>query len=142
MPGGTANWTFAGGTNYRTRGRCHDRHHQADATCSVSGYYGTYDAGPAGLQSPPSPVTTPAARTSARASISATRSPTCPAGPRLDVRGGTNYEDEAGDVTIAINKADASFAVNGYTGAYDAAAHGATGSATGVDAGGAALGSS
>ena len=48
----------------------------------------------------------------------------------------------AGDVAIVINKATAVVTVNGYTGTYDAAAHGATGGATGVDAGGAALGTS
>src|SRR4029453_6905609 len=33
---------------------------------------------------------------------------------------------------IVINKADATVIVNGYSGTYDAAAHGATGTATGV----------
>ena len=37
-----------------------------------------------------------------------------------------------GSVEIVINKADATVVVNGYTGIYDAAAHGATGSAHGV----------
>src|SRR4029453_15730598 len=40
--------------------------------------------------------------------------------------GGTNYNDDAGDVAIVINKANASIVVNGYTGTYDAVAHGAT----------------
>ena len=41
-----------------------------------------------------------------------------------------------------INKANAVVTVNGFTGTYNAAAHGATGTVTGVDAGGAASGSS
>ena len=44
--------------------------------------------------------------------------------------------------SLVINKADATVTVNGYTRTYDAAAHGATGTAVGVDAGGAAVGSS
>lgn len=41
-----------------------------------------------------------------------------------------------------ISKADATVNVSGYTGVYDAQAHGGSGSFTGVDAGGAALGAS
>src|SRR4030095_12754261 len=51
--------------------------------------------------------------------------------------GGTNYTDQSGDAAIVINKAAATVTVNGYTGVYDAAAHGATGTVTGV--GGVAL---
>ena len=46
--------------------------------------------------------------------------------------GGTNYADQAGDVAIVINQTAATVTVNGYTGTYDAAAHGATGTATGI----------
>ena len=46
--------------------------------------------------------------------------------------GGPNYNDQSGTVNDIINKADATVVVNGYTGVYDAAAHGATGSAHGV----------
>ncbi len=48
-----------------------------------------------------------------------------------------NYNNATGDVAIAITKADATVTVTGYTGVFDGAAHGATGTATGV--GGAAL---
>src|SRR5207244_11738990 len=48
--------------------------------------------------------------------------------------GGTNYNGQFGDAAIVITKADASVVVNGYTGVYDAAAHGASLShATGVN---------
>jgi hypothetical protein len=47
-----------------------------------------------------------------------------------DVTG--NYNDDSGTVNDSIAKADAIIVVNGYTGIYDAASHGATGSATGV----------
>ena len=43
--------------------------------------------------------------------------------------GGTNYNNQNGTAVIVINKATATVTVNGYTGVYDAAAHGATGSA-------------
>ena len=48
--------------------------------------------------------------------------------------GGTNYNDKSGSVAIVINKADAACTVTGYTGTYDAPAHGATGvHGSGVD---------
>src|SRR6185295_12270014 len=56
-----------------------------------------------------------------------------PGGPaHWTFAGGTNYSDQAGDAAIVISKATATVTVNGYTGVYDAAAHGATGSATGI----------
>ena len=50
----------------------------------------------------------------------------------------TNYTNATGTGTITITKADATVTVNGYTGVYDVAPHGATGTATGI--GGSALG--
>src|SRR5512137_152334 len=44
--------------------------------------------------------------------------------------GGTNYNDQSGSVSIVINKADAKVSVSGWTGTYDATAHGASGTAT------------
>lgn len=46
--------------------------------------------------------------------------------------GGQNYLDLSGSVDITITKANAVVTVNGYTGVYDAAAHRATGSFSGV----------
>ncbi|MFZ4388202.1 MAG: beta strand repeat-containing protein, partial [Chthoniobacterales bacterium] len=47
--------------------------------------------------------------------------------------GGTNYNDASGTVSDSIAKASASITINGYTGVYDATAHGASvGTATGV----------
>jgi hypothetical protein len=48
-----------------------------------------------------------------------------------DVTG--NYADASGNVSDAITKATATVAVSGYTGIYDGHAHGATGTATGVN---------
>src|SRR6185369_12349426 len=47
-----------------------------------------------------------------------------------DVTG--NYNNASGSVSIVLSKANATVTVSGYTGVYDAAAHGATGTATGV----------
>jgi hypothetical protein len=48
-----------------------------------------------------------------------------------DVTG--NYNNTSGTVNDSISQASASITVNGYTGVYDGSAHGATGSATGVN---------
>jgi hypothetical protein len=56
--------------------------------------------------------------------------------------GGTNYNDQSGTADIVIGKANAIVTVNGYTGTYDAAAHGATGSVAGVAGDASAVGSS
>jgi hypothetical protein len=47
--------------------------------------------------------------------------------------GNANYNAAEGTAAITINRADAVIAVSGYTGTYDGAAHGATGTATGVN---------
>src|SRR6185503_9780844 len=44
-----------------------------------------------------------------------------------------NYNNATGSVSDSIAKAEATVTVNGYTGIYDGSAHGATGSATGVN---------
>ncbi|MEK7762451.1 MAG: YDG domain-containing protein, partial [Nitrospirota bacterium] len=43
-----------------------------------------------------------------------------------------NYTDQSGSVAIVIAKAEATVSVSGYSGTYDAAAHGASGTATGI----------
>src|SRR5678816_2585988 len=48
--------------------------------------------------------------------------------------GNGNYNSAAGDVAIVINKVNAVITVNGFTGPYDGNAHGATGTAVGVEA--------
>jgi hypothetical protein len=48
-----------------------------------------------------------------------------------DVTG--NYNNTSGTVNDSISRASASITVNGYSGVYDGAAHGATGTATGVN---------
>ncbi len=47
--------------------------------------------------------------------------------------GGTNYNDASGTIIDSIAKANATVTVSGYTGVYDGAYHGATGSEAGVN---------
>jgi hypothetical protein len=61
--------------------------------------------------------------------------------PTLGTLAADNYDFAFKDGTFTINKADAGVSVTGYSGTYDGLPHGATGSVTGVDAGGAAAGS-
>ncbi|AMY13017.1 Kelch motif [Luteitalea pratensis] len=132
VPGGTANWAFTDITgNYNNAsGTAAIVISKADATIQVDGYSGTYDG----------------------AAHGATGSATGVKGETLtglvlgdsftNVPGGTanwaftditgNYNNASGTAAIVISKADATIQVDGYSGTYDGAAHGATGSATGV----------
>ena len=61
--------------------------------------------------------------------------------PTLSTLSATNYDFTTFvNGTLKIKKADAVVTVSGYTAPYDGFAHGASGSVTGVDAGGAAIG--
>jgi hypothetical protein len=102
---------------------------KAVAVVSVSGYSGTYDATAHGATG----TATGVAGENMAGSLALGSSYT-------DAPGGTaswsftnpNYTTQSGSVAIAIGKANAAVSVTGYTGTYDAAAHGATGTATGV----------
>jgi hypothetical protein len=103
---------------------------KADATVSVSGYTGVYDAAAHGATGTATGV---GGVTLAGLDLGASFT---------NVPGGTanwtftdatgNYNNASGSVPVDISKADATVSVSGYTGVYDAAAHGATGTATGV----------
>jgi len=140
----TASASFAGdSTHSASSGSATFTIGKADATCTINGYDDTYDA----------------------AAHSATGTCTGAKGETLtgldlgasftNVPGGTahwtftpvsgNYNGDSGTADITIGKADASCTINGYDHAYDAAAHGATGSCTGIggeSAGSLALGAS
>ncbi len=63
--------------------------------------------------------------------------------PTVGSLSATNYDFPPANFvngTLTIKKADAVVTVNGYTGTYNGHSHGASGTVTGVDAGGAALG--
>jgi hypothetical protein len=136
-PGGTANWTFTGGTNYKDQsGSVEIVIGKAYATVNVSGYSGTYDAQPHGATGSATGIGG-AALPGLNLGESFTDAPGGTANWTFD--GGTNYFDQYGSVDIVIAKARATVSVTGYTGTYDGEAHSASGSATGV--GGVDLGS-
>ena len=102
---------------------------KADATCSISGYSGVYDADAHGASG-------------TCAGVGGEDAGTLDLGDSFtDVPGGTanwsftgngNYNDQDGSVDIEITKADATCEVTAYDVTYDAAAHTATGSCEGV----------
>ena len=129
-PGGTANWTFTGGTNYTDQaGTAEIIINKAAANVVVTGYTGTYDGGAHGATGSATGVLSETL-TGLDLGASFTNAPGGTA--NWTFTGGTNYTDQAGTVAIVINKAAANVVVTGYTGTYDGGAHGATGSATGV----------
>jgi hypothetical protein len=112
---------------------------KADAKVDVTGYDGTYDGAAHGATGT---VTGVLGEQLSGLDLGANFTD-CPGGKAHWVfDGGTNYNSKSGDVEINIAKADATIKIDGYSGTYDGAAHGATGHVTGVDAGGAATGSS
>jgi hypothetical protein len=115
---------------------------KADAICSINGYTGSYDAAAHGATGSCAGVDAGGAALGSSLDLgdSFTNAPGGTA--NWSFTGGNNYNDQSGSVNIAIAKADAICNVRGYTGVYDGAAHGASGSCAGVDAGGAAAGSS
>lgn len=130
-PGGTANWSFAGGTNYNDKnGTASIVINKATATVSVNGYTGVYDAAAHGATGSATGVG--GANLSAGLDLGVTFTNAPGGTAHWTFTGGTNYDDAAGDVAIVINKATALVTVNGYSGVYDGVAHGATGSASGV----------
>ena len=130
VPGGTANWTFDGGTNYEDQyGSVEIVINKADATVTVTGYTGTYDAQAHGATGSATGLgDVPLAGLNLGDSFTDAPGGTA----HWTFEGGTNYEDESGDVQIVINKADATVVVNGYSGTYDGNPHGASGTAKGV----------
>ena len=133
VPGGTAHWTFTDVTgNYNnTSGDAAIVISKADATVSVSGYTGVYDGAAHGASGTAKGVKgEPLNGLDLGANFT-----NVPGGTAhwtfTDVTG--NYNNTSGDAAIVISKADATVSVNGYTGVYDGAAHGASGTATGVN---------
>ncbi|MCA9011876.1 MAG: HYR domain-containing protein [Planctomycetaceae bacterium] len=126
-------WSFDGGNNYHdASGTVENRIRKADAVVTVSGYTGTYDAAAHGATGTVEGVTGDASAAGSSLDLGASFT-NAPGGTATWVfSGGTNYNDQTGTVDIVINKANAVVTVNGYTGTYDAAAHGATGSFEGV----------
>jgi hypothetical protein len=124
-------WSFAGGTNYNdANGTVNDKITKADATVSVTGYTGVYDAVSHGATGTATGVN--GANLNGSLNLGATFTDVPGGTAHWVFTGGTNYNDASGTAAIVITKATATVVVNGYSGVYDAAAHGASGSATGV----------
>jgi len=142
-PGGTANWTFTGGMNYNDQsGSVPIVINKADATVTVNGYTGTYDAAAHGATGFAVGVTDELSAVGSSLNLGASFTDAPGGTANWIFSGGTNYNDQIGTADIVISKANAAVTVNGYTGIYDAAAHGATGSAVGVTGDLSAAGSS
>ncbi|HEX8695450.1 MAG TPA: hypothetical protein VF746_23760, partial [Longimicrobium sp.] len=130
-PGGTANWSFTGGTNYNdATGTAAITIQKADAVISVNGYTGTYDGAAHGATGTATGVG--GANLSSGLNLGATFTDAPGGTANWSFTGGTNYNDATGTAAITIQKADAVISVTGYTGVYDGAAHGASGTATGI----------
>jgi hypothetical protein len=124
-------WSFAGGINYNdASGTVDDAISQVNATVVVNGYTGVYDGNPHGATGSAKGVLgEPLSGLNLGASFT-----NVPGGTATwtftDVTG--NYNNATGTAAIVISKADPTITVNGYSGAYDGASHGAGGSAKGV----------
>ena len=124
-------WSFAGNANYSgASGTVADAIGRANATIVVNGYTGVYDAATHGASGTAKGVL---GETLAGLSLGTTFT-NAPGGTAnwtfTDATG--NYNNASGTAAIVINKADATIVVDGFTGVYNGVAHGATGSATGV----------
>ncbi len=125
-------WTFTDSTgNYNNAsGTVHDRIDKANATIDVTGYSGIYDGAAHGASGTATGVG--GVDLSAGLSLGAAFTNVPGGTAHWIFAGGINYNDSFGDVPIVIDKASAAIAVTPYSVTYDAAAHTAAGSATGV----------
>ncbi|PWB68974.1 MAG: hypothetical protein C3F07_20770 [Anaerolineales bacterium] len=103
---------------------------KAEAVCTVTGYTGVYDGNPHGASGSCTGVM---GETLAGLDLGGSFT-NVPGGIAnwvfTDVTG--NYNDQSGTADIVITKADAVCSITGYSGVYDAAYHGASGSCSGV----------
>jgi hypothetical protein len=128
----TASWSFAGNTNYNPAGgTVAIEIAKADATISVSGYTGVYDGQAHGATGTATGVN--GEDLSGLLNLGATYTNAGSYTTDWSFAGNTNYNPAGGTVAIEIAKADATIVVNGYSGTYDGQAHGATGTARGVN---------
>ena len=103
---------------------------KANADCSgIVGYSGVYDAAYHGASGSCSGIGGESAGT---LDLGATFKDVPGGTAHWSFTGNGNYNDQSGDVAIVISKADATCTISGYTGVYDAAYHGASGSCSGI----------
>src|SRR5438094_190889 len=131
VPGGTAHWSFAGDNNYApASGDAAINITQAAATIHVNGFTGVYDGHAHGATGSAAGVV--GENLSSLLSLGGSFTHVPGGTAHWTFAGNIDYSPASGDVTITITQAAAAIQVNGYSGVYDGAAHGATGSATGV----------
>ncbi|MFI5380423.1 MAG: beta strand repeat-containing protein, partial [Tepidisphaerales bacterium] len=129
-PGGTAHWTFTGGTNYTDQsGDVAINISKATANVTVNGYTGVYDAAAHGATGSATGV---GGVVLSGLDLGSTFTNTPGGTAHWTFTGGTNYTDQSGDVAINISKANAAIVVTPYNVTYDGAGHTATGTAKGV----------
>ena len=123
-------WSFTDVTgNYQNAsGTVSDAIAKAAATCTVTGWTGTYDATAHGA----SGSCTGIGNVTLTGLSLGSSFTTVPGGTANWTFTNANYADQSGSVGIVINKAAPSCSVTPYSVTYDATAHGATGSCTGV----------
>jgi hypothetical protein len=131
VPGGTANWSFSGGTNYNDlSGTAAIVINKANAAVTVNGYTGTYDGAAHGATG--SAIGVGGANLNAGLNLGATFTNVPGGTANWSFSGGMNYNDKSGAVAIVINRANATISVSPYSVIYDGASHTATGTAKGV----------
>jgi hypothetical protein len=131
VPGGAAQWTFDGSTNYKpASGSVSIAIGQADAAIHVNGFSGVFDGNPHGATGTATGVRGEDLSALFHPGTTFTDRPGGTAHWTFD--GNSNYKPAAGDVAIAIAGVDARIQVSGYTGVFDGNPHGATGTAIGV----------
>ena len=124
VPGGTSHWTFSN-ANYNDQGDdVAITIGKATAAVVPSGLSQTYTGSPL----TPTATTTPAGLTIGWTGAPQTNAASYAVTATVN---DSNYQGSASG-SFVIGKATATVTVNGYTGVYDAAAHGASGTATGV----------
>jgi hypothetical protein len=101
------------------------------AVIQVSGYTGTYDGAAHGATGTATGVN--GEDLSALLTLGETFTDAPGGTAHWTFAGNASYNAAAGSVAITILRADATIAVSGFSGTYDGAPHGATGSATGVN---------
>ncbi len=124
-------WSFSGGQNYNdASGTVRDIINQADADISVQGYSGVYDGNAHGAKGTATGVK--GENLGSLLTLGATFTDVPGGTANWSFAGNTDYKAASGSVAIVIMQAQATITVNGYTGTYDGATHGASGSAMGV----------
>ena len=102
-----------------------------DAVIDVTGFAGTYDGLPHGATGTATGVS--GENLSGLLTFGETFTDAPGGTAHWTFAGDANYNAAAGTAAITINRAEATINVTGFTGTYDGAPHGATGTATGVN---------